>query len=778
MDTSVLIVIITFTTIIIAVCIACLMGNKDTVIFNNAKRRLDSGALIGSELLFYKGYVYHHKKNKDKQKRNEILIASPDLTEQQENAYRDLLNKFDDVRQCNKIWCVMSMAINNERKSAAKYTVDRKSAKFEKSNYHFVRPTKNIDQVIMVSRVSENYYIYPGFIVKTKVNEPINFEIIPLDGVSMSYTNTRFIESGYETVPKDATIVGHTYQYVNKNGAPDARYANNPKFPICLYGEITISKLSLEYHLSKTDVGQEFVNAFRSFQKSKETINKLVVGQTNPIEFKGNIFGITEMYYNSVIKESISFSRFFNVLQSDTTIINVVKSIFKGHELLNMIVLSDIVIMCDRMEYNTSTLKSKEGFAIVVLGGLLFSKDGDKSILTIPSFNDMTYFVEISKIVENLMIIVRKVINGLKNYHNNGSFIMSSIFDGCQRNDYKLKYLNLLYRFFSIVAKADNTITENEKLWLEKLMALAKETKKGEKTNIKIEEVEEISGWGNKKTNVEQENQRNPLEILNALIGLASVKNEINNLSNFVKIQRVREERGMKTSNVSYHCVFTGNPGTGKTTVARIVAEIYQQLGVLKKGHLVETDRSGLVAEYVGQTAHKTNAIIDSALDGVLFIDEAYTLVQGSQNDYGMEAIATLLKRMEDDRDRLVVILAGYTKEMEDFINSNSGLQSRFNRYIKFPDYSSDELMQIFMFILKNNDFEASEEALRKVHLFIDDAVKHKDSKFGNGRFVRNLFEKIITQQANRLTAETAITNELLSKIELSDVESAIGANS
>ena len=143
-----------------------------------------------------------------------------------------------------------------------------------------------------------------------------------------------------------------------------------------------------------------------------------------------------------------------------------------------------------------------------------------------------------------------------------------------------------------------------------------------------------------------------------------------------------------------------------------------------------------------------------------------------------MEAIATLLKRMEDDRDRLVVILAGYTKEMEDFINSNSGLQSRFNRYIKFPDYSSDELMQIFMFILKNNDFEASEEALRKVHLFIDDAVKHKDSKFGNGRFVRNLFEKIITQQANRLTAETAITNELLSKIELSDVESAIGANS
>ena len=188
----------------------------------------------------------------------------------------------------------------------------------------------------------------------------------------------------------------------------------------------------------------------------------------------------------------------------------------------------------------------------------------------------------------------------------------------------------------------------------------------------------------------------------------------------------------------------------------------------------METDRSGLVAEYVGQTAPKTNAIIDKAIDGVLFIDEAYSLVQGGQNDFGKEAISTLLKRMEDDRDRLVVILAGYPKEMSDFINSNSGLQSRFNRYIDFPDYTSEELLQIFQFIMKKNDCVASDVAIEKVRDYIVSEVSHKDQNFGNARFIRNLFEKVITQQANRLTLETSITNEMLSRIEEEDISNAV----
>ena len=257
---------------------------------------------------------------------------------------------------------------------------------------------------------------------------------------------------------------------------------------------------------------------------------------------------------------------------------------------------------------------------------------------------------------------------------------------------------------------------------------------------------------------------------LDKLIGLESVKQEVKNLTNFIVIKQKREAQGFKSSPISYHCVFTGNPGTGKTTVARIVASIYKKLGILKKGHLVETDRSGLVAEYVGQTAVKTNKIIDSALDGVLFIDEAYSLASGGEHDFGREAISTLLKRMEDDRDRLIVILAGYTDDMKNFIDTNPGLQSRFNRYIDFPDYSEEELFQIFKNNCKKYDYHINPEAESKLKEYLYIAVKQKDKNFGNARFVRNLFEKTIEKQASRLSRDSDITDDELTEILSEDI--------
>ena len=259
---------------------------------------------------------------------------------------------------------------------------------------------------------------------------------------------------------------------------------------------------------------------------------------------------------------------------------------------------------------------------------------------------------------------------------------------------------------------------------------------------------------------------------LQSLIGLSSVKAEVERLTNFIKIMKVREKQGLPVSEISYHCVFTGNPGTGKTTVARILANIYSELGVIKKGHLVETDRSGLVAEYVGQTAVKTNKIIDSALDGVLFIDEAYSLVSGGNNDYGIEAISTLLKRMEDDRKRLVVILAGYGNEMQTFIDSNPGLQSRFNRYIDFPDYNADELLDIYKRYLKKHKYTISAEAEAFISEYLANAVANKDKNFGNARFVRNLFEKTLENQAMRLASIGHLTSEMLCEISIEDVNS------
>ena len=268
-----------------------------------------------------------------------------------------------------------------------------------------------------------------------------------------------------------------------------------------------------------------------------------------------------------------------------------------------------------------------------------------------------------------------------------------------------------------------------------------------------------------------------PYQELEDLIGLENVKQEVKSLANFVKLQKQRQQKGLKTPKLSYHLVFTGSPGTGKTTVARIGARIYKDLGILKKGHTVETDRSGLVAEYVGQTATKTNAIVDSALNGVLFIDEAYALVpENSSNDYGQEAISTLLKRMEDDRDKLVVIIAGYTNEMKRFIDSNPGLQSRFNRYINFPDYSAKELVKIFHMYMKKNQYTISDEADSLLNEKLDYAVEHKDRNFGNARYVRNVFEKAIQMQANRLEGKTNLSDRQLTEITTSDIEKSFAS--
>ena len=257
---------------------------------------------------------------------------------------------------------------------------------------------------------------------------------------------------------------------------------------------------------------------------------------------------------------------------------------------------------------------------------------------------------------------------------------------------------------------------------------------------------------------------------LMGLIGLSTVKTEVESLRNLIKIQAMRAQKGFPNTNMSYHMVFTGNPGTGKTTVARIVAGIYKEIGILKKGHLVETDRAGLVAEYVGQTAPKTNAKIDEALDGVLFIDEAYTLV-GEGNDYGAEAIATLLKRMEDDRSRLVVILAGYTNQITEFIDSNPGLQSRFNRYIHFDDYTADELVDIFRSNLKKSRYLIKRDAFEWVKQYVNYKVATKDENFGNARFIRNTFEKVVQKQADRLARQPNISNEDLTIITIDDVK-------
>lgn len=262
-----------------------------------------------------------------------------------------------------------------------------------------------------------------------------------------------------------------------------------------------------------------------------------------------------------------------------------------------------------------------------------------------------------------------------------------------------------------------------------------------------------------------------PFEELDGMIGLDSVKAEVKSLTNYIKLMQEREAKGLKSPNISYHCVFSGNPGTGKTTVARILARIYRDLGVVSKGHLVETDRNGLIGSYVGQTGPKTNALIDSALGGVLFIDEAYGLMDNG--GYGEEAIATLLKRMEDDRKDLVVIVAGYTNEMKKFIETNPGLQSRFTRYINFPDYSPEELYKIFEARMKPYALTLSADGSEELNSILKEVYAKKTRNFGNGRYVRNLFETSVTNMANRLSKLSNPSDSDLSTITKDDIKYA-----
>lgn len=258
------------------------------------------------------------------------------------------------------------------------------------------------------------------------------------------------------------------------------------------------------------------------------------------------------------------------------------------------------------------------------------------------------------------------------------------------------------------------------------------------------------------------------IEQLTSLIGLMNVKKELNSLINFVKLQKIRKEKMMEIPSISLHMVYTGNPGTGKTTVARIISKILYELGYLSKGHIIETNRAGLVAGYLGQTAIKTEEIVKKAVGGVLFIDEAYMLA--SDDEYGQEAIDTLLKLMEDYRDNLVVIVAGYPKLMMKFIESNPGLASRFNRYIEFEDYSQSELLEIFNFICRKSSYELTEEGKEFLEEYIKELLSNKDENFGNARTIRNIFEKCITFQANRVMAMSSFKDEDLIAISKADI--------
>ena len=441
------------------------------------------------------------------------------------------------------------------------------------------------------------------------------------------------------------------------------------------------------------------------------------------------------------------------------------------HE-LSTVFLSDVAFLSAKLGHEVS-FDSFESCGFVTLLLRLRTNAPDNT-----DWNRLVYQAFVDRLID-----MKELLDNLEKNHaqveaSGEIFLFASIFAEFSPDAVK-KYMRLMYDFSAALANIDRKLIPQEVQWLQHLERFIGNYRSFSRTTGFVKCSPRQVNYKNplndavvkKATTIEPDNfvSSDVLTRLNELIGLSSVKQEVITFRNFIKIQKERKKKGFSVPPTSYHLVFSGNPGTGKTTIARIMAEIFRDLGVLAKGHLVETSRADLVAGYMGQTAIKTNKVIDSALDGVLFIDEAYTLSKSADNDYGQEAIDTLLKRMEDDRNRLVVIIAGYTNEIKKFVNSNPGLSSRFNRYIEFPDYSEDELAEIFKTLLSKYDYSMNYDAEVAMKKCIATAIQNKDSRFGNGRYVRNLFEKVIEKQANRLASLTDLGKADVSKIIASD---------
>ncbi len=698
-----------------------------------------------------------------------------ELSDAEKEQYSLFCHAFNLVKTSKCIWKIESEEENNQARSRAKTVVTRSKVNF--SNGFF----KGLDipyqvPVIPITSIRKLYF-YPRFVIAT--NFPSGFNVLPINKVTLSYSQTRFQEES--DIPSDAKIGGTTYKYVNKDGGPDLRFSNNPKISIALYGEIQIKPFGLNYHISRDDYAKGLELSFRALQNA---YNNDIDDQSSPISdtpisidsdtdstlitpSEGNS-GVGESYFNDILDAAKRLLEFGDILATNLGFCKLIGESISGNVNWNGRLLTEPkdkmpiylwadVINCYSGLGHGFDLSTNEGLGIVLFNTLRVNRE-------------FPFYYHSWNIIKDPFIGASEnlIRNTLPKMSCNSDIFM---LEKCLKEyDIQLhnQYVVLLYRFASLVAKADKKISPTEAAWLNKIMAL-KEPEEEKDYIIPIESVDKPQD----RTTHKKPRSR-ALQELNSLIGLSTVKSEINTLTNYIKVQNMRAEKGMKVSPVSYHCVFTGNPGTGKTTVARIISEIYRELGILKKGHLIETDRSGLVAEYVGQTAVKTNKIIDSALDGVLFIDEAYSLVDGGQSDYGKEAISTLLKRMEDDRDRLVVILAGYTDDMKRFIESNPGLQSRFNRYIEFPDYSADELFQIFESSTKKYEYKLTDTASEFLKEVLNKAVEGKDKNFGNGRYVRNLFERVIENQANRISIVPDITAESLATIEEEDIKKSL----
>lgn len=665
------------------------------------------------------------------------------LTDEEKEAYGKLCDAFEQVMHSAYAWFIAPSNYGSPTEPHAQTIGKRRQASAYVGVFDYL---KSDFDVPVLDTGDTQYYIYPKFVIKA--SSVCEFEVYPLTPSAITASIVKHAEA--EVKPLDAHSTEEAWLYANGDGSPDKRHTNNKLVPVYQYGCINFDLGSTQsrFMFSNGEASERFAEALDFY-----------VG-------KPNASSSSSEEEDAMALEKANGSFYPAMEKAATNLYLHVKSMNGMEDVIEAMNKQHCLAVADDLPFTVNHRLALAAFADAwkCYKGLGHKIDYSKpEIIALSIFCAELGSEDALSVVSSEQLMRSQGIAATKgfikvmedsfdtNFPDDKFFVIEILRANGIDEDVINKYAVLLYRFASILAKADGNVDEKETAWLANMVKFTESPNKDRETAHAAKDAP-------------------ALQQLDKLIGLESVKEEVNKLTNFIKVQNLRKQKGMNAITLSYHCVFTGNPGTGKTTVARIVAQIYRELGILKKGQLVETDRSGLVAEYVGQTAVKTNKIIDSALDGVLFIDEAYSLVQGGGNDYGKEAIATLLKRMEDDRDRLIVILAGYDNEMKLFIDSNPGLQSRFNRYIHFSDYNAEELMAIFKLNLKKFDYELTNDAEQKISHLFSYAVSHKDQNFGNGRYARNVLEKTLENQATRLATVSEITEQMLRTIEEHDI--------
>lgn len=664
--------------------------------------------------------------------------------------FQKLTASFRDLTQCKAIWDIISItetAANHETKSIA----ERIPVRFSFQSIDYIN-SKN-DVLFMQNANGADLYIFPAFILlKNKANDEI---LVDMKDVSFEFFIQKFIESD-ESIPSDAEVVDNKWSKANKDGSPDMRFKNNIQRPIVNYCALHFQStggLDETYYVSNIHSGKQFSDYFTSFIKifSGEEFSS----DAPPMAEEPSPTLISKEYFDLLLMLSNEVFEMKDILEKDETTMKSFSEILKTTK-IDVLMAYDLAKIFKILMGNNVERKLVEMSALFfgvcrLLGNseVYRTMDYEKFV----ALHSEGALIKAAESILNIDVSMTVREGDQDPAINNSDFILPALLIHSE-NPLFDKYAVILCQFATIIAKADGVVSGNEEKLLKEI----------------YEKIHNSHITSSRKplkflTTGRDQSLSDILEELNSLIGLASVKQEVNTLINFATVQTEREKLGLKSSQVSYHLVLTGAPGTGKTTVARIVSKIYNKLGILEKGQLVETDRSGLIAEYLGQTSAKVNKAVDSALDGVLFIDEAYALIDGGKNDYGKEAIATLLKRMEDDREKLVVMVAGYTEEMKTFIDANSGLKSRFNKYIEFPDYTPEEMVQIFVSQCKGLDYCLTDEAKIKVFDLVELAYEQRDRSFGNGRYVRNTFEKAMERQANRVAGVSPLTKEILTTI-------------